>query len=159
MPPKKKRFDVGVLNGEGVSVKTSTIPNAGLGLFADRDFAKNEIITEYCGERIDRQEAERRRELKQQSHIISVIAMHEYIDGKHVRLTEKIGVASFVNDSRDPATTNAVRVVKFNPDTASHHVVYKANRHIRAGEEIFRDYERGYWLLAEEQASDPSKNS
>ncbi len=34
----------------GVVVQESTLPGAGMGLFADQAFAPNDIITEYIGE-------------------------------------------------------------------------------------------------------------
>ena len=51
------RSDIMSTIGNGVIVKTSNIQNAGLGLFADRDFEKNEPITFYDGKIIDQGEA------------------------------------------------------------------------------------------------------
>lgn len=50
-PPKRRRLLVfpGATVDDGLSVRPSTIPNAGNGLFADRDFARGTIITKYDG--------------------------------------------------------------------------------------------------------------
>lgn len=55
--------------GNGVIVKTSNIPNAGLGLFATRDFEKNEPITFMDGKIIDRNQALKLRQEKKATHI------------------------------------------------------------------------------------------
>jgi len=55
--------------GNGVIVKSSDIPGGGYGLFADRDFEKNEPITFYDGKIIDHKEALQLRESGQATHI------------------------------------------------------------------------------------------
>ena len=49
--PKRRRLLVfpGATVGDGLSVRRSTIPTAGNGLFADRDFARGSVITKYDG--------------------------------------------------------------------------------------------------------------
>lgn len=57
--------------GSGVSVLPSVIEGAGNGLFAERAFAKNELITEYYGEIISYEDAAARRDAGQHTHIRS----------------------------------------------------------------------------------------
>ena len=49
-PKRRRLLDFpGATVGDGLSVRRSTIPNAGNGLFAERDFARGTVITKYDG--------------------------------------------------------------------------------------------------------------
>ncbi len=49
-PKRRRLLDFpGATVGDGLSVRRSTIPNAGNGLFADRDFPRGTVITKYDG--------------------------------------------------------------------------------------------------------------
>lgn len=98
--------------GKGVEIRTSTIPNAGRGLFAKRAFRRGEPITEYYGEIIDWQEANARRGEGQDSHVAGHICGYNAIDalflpnGQRIRAPERElvghGGGGYANDSREP---------------------------------------------------------
>ncbi len=100
----------------------------GKGLFATADIPVNQIIVEYQGERIDRQEAERREGQNEESgitYIVFVDADH-FIDGAFGG-NESI----YMNHSCDPNCTLIRRAGQ---------VFLTAKRPIRAGEELTFDY-------------------
>ena len=69
--PPKNNLRSGIVSTieNGVIVHPSSIPNAGLGLFAYRDFEKNEPITLYDGKIIDRKEASKLKAGGKATHI------------------------------------------------------------------------------------------
>ena len=70
-----------VLGDAGVLLRQSNIPNAGLGLFANRSFEPCEPITAYTGESVTHQEAIKRRKQGAASHLRRHIALRFAIDG------------------------------------------------------------------------------
>lgn len=86
--------------GDGVQVKASTIPTAGLGLFSGprKAFLRGEIITEYCGRVITRAEANerRRRDPRLASHMRAT-GDHRYIIDGHRNPRDGSGGGSFAN--------------------------------------------------------------
>jgi hypothetical protein len=146
-----------------VDIGESTLPGAGLGLFAERKFAANEPITAYTGQLIPYQLARQRNP----SHIRSLIAMTWAIDGSRTEegqtisdpLVQRIGygVAAFANDNlQHPEQTNAAFDFQdsdrnCDPFHLSPHeriVFLRATRPIRAGQEIFVHYGSDYWTRA-----------
>lgn len=82
-----------------------------MGLWTQRPFPRNSLITEYSGSIIDHATALQLRELNQHSHIRALSSMHLYIDG--IRVPQRgMGGASFCNDARDISKNNAVFVTK-----------------------------------------------
>ncbi|KAF8821415.1 putative histone lysine methyltransferase, SET [Cardiosporidium cionae] len=136
----------------GVSTRRSTLGRqAGLGLFADRDFKKNEIITEYTGTVIDRETALQLRSLGASSHVIRVGMPHSYISGFSCP-SPFIGGGSFANDGRKMAdgTTkgpgnNAQHFVWYDQRRGRDRVFLKARRDIPKGIEILIGYDNTYW--------------
>lgn len=154
--------------GDGLETKTSTIPGAGLGLFATRDFADDEVITSYYGMLVPYKEAKRRNP----SHIRALFPMHTAIDGRFMRDGTEItdpnlqlrgkGVAALCNDARDEERNNAIfitahseenqkrflaweRGAPFRLDPEQSDVFIVADGPIKAGEEIFVSYGQRYW--------------
>ena len=132
-----------------VTVRKSLIPNAGFGLFAARKFKKREVITEYSGAVISKEQ------VACKSHIISIRdGSGMVIDGCKTP-DEQEGAAQFANDHRDKSKINAKFVhtthyIAEPPDTRSGYkclgrVWLKALRNINEGEEIFVSYGRHYW--------------
>lgn len=72
----------GVLGNGAVELRESTIPGAGLGVFAGRDIAAGQPITLYYGQLIDKAEADRRKSIGQASHIVPLVQFTWYIDGR-----------------------------------------------------------------------------
>jgi hypothetical protein len=84
---------------------------AGNGLYTDRKFERNELITEYCGPIIDHKKALKLRRQNKHSHIRVLNSQFSYIYGlKQPELGQ--GGASFANDARDTQKNNAVFVSK-----------------------------------------------
>jgi len=140
--------------GYALRVGKSTIPGAGRGLFAVEGFRKGDTITEYDGEVIDIETAERRRRMGLASHIRSLASGRLAIDGRMVPATFGHGGGSFANDPRDSKLTNA----KFcNTDTpmigalarpgrlALERSWLRATKDILPGQEILASYGKGYW--------------
>jgi len=91
--------DVAIVGPGGVRISQSTLQGAGLGLFADKRFAKNDVITEYCGDVIDYDKAMAMRALGTDSHVKGIECMSCFIDGVRCWSTcVGKGGASFAND-------------------------------------------------------------
>ena len=140
-------------HGHGVVARSSAIPGAGLGLFADgRSYETGEIVTEYVGAHSpDVLSKKQAMKCNPQTHLKSVTTGHAYIDGLKVPEDGK-GAASFANDCysikgqtlKNPveggATTyeyNCVfRVSKKDPNR----VFLKATHEVLDGEEFYVSY-------------------
>lgn len=142
--------------GDGVEVKTSGIPNAGLGLWATRAFSKGSLVSEYDGEVISHSEAIKRSVAGVATHIKSLDPLHLCIDGRDLKATSVgRGGASFVNDPyTTPYRRNAVFVTKQGVKGSVPRLGYdslsrcflQATRAIAPGEEIFVWYGDSYFL-------------
>eukprot|EP01055_Gregarina_sp_Pseudo9_P001101 Gregarina_sp_Pseudo_9__1100@NODE_1717_length_1371_cov_29_033033_g1591_i0_p1_GENE_NODE_1717_length_1371_cov_29_033033_g1591_i0NODE_1717_length_1371_cov_29_033033_g1591_i0_p1_ORF_typecomplete_len435_score63_22SET/PF00856_28/1_4e03SET/PF00856_28/6_6e15_NODE_1717_length_1371_cov_29_033033_g1591_i0311335 len=127
----------------GVEVRDSTIPSAGRGLFASRDFKKGELVTEYVGEIITRDEA-RRRLRRGMFHYLGTLVTGMYeIDGIK-EPQEGVGAASFINHARRPHA-NCVWAHAEDKRACFRRMFAKACRNVAAGEELFLDYGKTYW--------------
>jgi hypothetical protein len=154
--------DIAVI-GKGVLVRPSDIPAAGLGLFADRDFDRLALITEYSGEVIDRAEAVRRKAAHGAGHLRSLSMMATVIDGSGPAVAGH-GGGAFVNDvgytphdryvTNHPATNAVFWTAHRQPkgfETTrtglrdAKYIFLKASRAIKRGDEIYVSYGRGYW--------------
>jgi len=120
-------------------IKESTIPEAGLGLFAidaldsksnDIIFKKGKTIVKYSGEIIDKDELISRYSNKTAPYTIQV-SKNRYEDGSVVR-----GVGSLANTK--PNHNNAT--ISISNGTAK----LKATKNIRNGDEIFLSYGKSY---------------
>jgi hypothetical protein len=140
--------------GDGVFVAPSKLPNAGRGLFADKAFCKNDVITEYGGEVIDAKEGKRRRAKGQSSHIRSLVPMHACIDGRLVSASSKgEGGASFINDPLRAKLYNCKFVVKQADQGVVRTGLSVLERcfvvalcDIRKGDELYVSYGNDYWV-------------
>lgn len=145
---------------QGVRAAPSGLPAAGLGLWTQRRFAKGDLVTWYDGPCVEppclaaakehgqgeEEEGEDRR-CPITSHWKSL--RHDLvIDGLRTPRAGH-GGASFANDGRDQVPAN-VAYVLWQP---AHHggaalppaCYLRALRELRAGEELFVSYGRGYW--------------
>lgn len=122
-------------------VRTSSLPDAGNGLFADRDFKKGDYVTEYDGPRLTRIEALELKALHQHSHIRSVAAGYEYIDKPDSPLPG-IGAGVWINDG----TALKLNNVKFK-HVGLNQLYMVATKDIRRGSEIFCNYGNTYDCL------------
>lgn len=138
-PKSTKGFELNVL----CYVDKSSIPGAGLGLFAKKDISKNSIITYYDGIYISKTEADQLKEKNKHWHVITIDRLLSYIDGLKKPLPFR-GAGSFANDAKDPSLTNA----KFWRN--SNKIWVKAIKNIKKGDEIFVSYGKQYWRIFEQ---------
>jgi SET domain-containing protein len=120
----------------GVEVKPSTIPNAGLGLFACKYFNRDDIIAPYNGELLTKQELNDRYGRTDGDYAPYGLRMSE---NKFMDCACERGVASYAN--ANPNNNNA----KFAVDNTRNTVNLRATRPIRVGEEIFVYYGNTYF--------------
>lgn len=164
-----------VLGDGGVLLRQSNIPNAGLGLFANRSFKPCEPITAYTGESVTHQEAIKRRKQGAASHLRRHIALRFAIDGSRapdgmpiVDASQQMqgrGVGAFANHggarraNADFAFVDSphnerqmqqflagASNVDFDPDERITYL--RATKPIAKGEEILLDYGSDYWQHA-----------
>ena len=120
-------------------VKKSILPDAGKGLFTKRDIKKGERFIEYLGEVVTEAELDRRAE-KDIFGYAFYISKKKCIDAFYTPNE----LARYANDARG---LNKIKGVKNN----ACYVVYKnsgwikAEKNIKAGEEIFVSYGAEYW--------------
>ncbi|MBL7914205.1 MAG: SET domain-containing protein-lysine N-methyltransferase [Bacteroidia bacterium] len=128
-----------------VHVKKSTLPNAGKGLFTDKDIAKGEIVCEYEGERITWAEAIERNEIGKGGYVY-FINKNNCIDAIDCKDT----FGRYANDAaglgRVPGKRNNSTY-----DVVKNRVYIRATRNIAAGSEIFVSYGRAYWNVMKEE--------
>lgn len=120
-------------------VKKSSLPDAGKGLFTKSDIKKGERFIEYLGEVVTEAELDRRAE-KDIFGYAFYISKKKCIDAFYTPNE----LARYANDARG---LNKIKGVKNN----ACYVVYKnsgwikAEKNIKAGEEIFVSYGAEYW--------------
>jgi hypothetical protein len=133
-----------VLDNVNITVRPSTIPNAGNGLFSLREFKKGEVITEYSGEVISHAEASLDKGPEYRSHFRSLESMSTVLAG----LKEPVmgqGAASFPNDIRARSRYNSEFYTRWDESNGRNRVYIKAIKPIQPGEEIFVSYGATYW--------------
>eukprot|EP00921_Rhytidocystis_pertsovi_P014472 GHVQ01023414.1.p1 GENE.GHVQ01023414.1~~GHVQ01023414.1.p1 ORF type:complete len:839 (+),score=137.58 GHVQ01023414.1:277-2517(+) len=143
---------------DGVETGKSTLGRkAGLGLFTTRTFNRNEIVTEFVGWTIDREEALRLRQKREASHIVKVWGLQEYIYGMTDVLAFS-GGGSFANDGSSDLGGPGNNVIFFpfyDCGKGKHRLFLKALRDLEASEEILVAYNRDYWVdVGEEDGHD-----
>lgn len=120
---------------EGVEVRASRISGAGSGLFATRDHAAGAVICEYMGITWPNAVAWKRED---KSYLLK-LGDNKYVDA----LYSLDVLARYINDCRGRLGGYNV-VFERRPRDEKADVV--ALRDIRAGEELYVDYGRFYWL-------------
>lgn len=122
-----------------LTVKKSTLPNAGKGLFTNKPIKKGEKIIEYKGEIIDWKEYEKR-VLKNKDGYLFFINKKRCIDAWSTPQHK----ARYANDA---AGLSRVKGKRNNSD----YIIFDdkcfivSSRDIKAGEEIFVNYTKEYW--------------
>lgn len=125
-------------------IKPSLLPNAGKGLFTNRDIKKGELIVEYKGEIISWKECVERAQNDMYGYMF-------FINNKHcidAYLTPE-ALARYANDAKGLSrikgiSNNAVYAIKDNK------AWIQATKNIKAGSEIFVSYGTDYWKVIRE---------
>lgn len=119
-------------------LKKSQIPNAGKGLFTAIDINKGEIISVFKGEILTERQIEIRVKNNKDRYFIQML------DGTIMDSMNVKCFAKYANDAKgslDSALKNNSRIAVSDNDE----VCIIATRNIKAGEEIFCGYGKGYW--------------
>jgi hypothetical protein len=137
---------------QGVRIGPSTVPLPGNrtmnGLYATRDFKRNEAIAEYTGEIINKAENDRRYPgVSAAAYVIRATA-DRYIDA----LKTNSGIARYANDCEDVNKIHTEKLMcnadfagTFHLSGITKKIVLRAVHAIVAGDEILVDYGDGYW--------------
>lgn len=122
---------------KGLRIKKSTLGRgSGLGLFALKDFEKNQIITPYGGRIVHTDDPD------YGGDYILQLGRTKYIDGDPKKTNTSIG--AFSNNCR-PQNRRARQCTGNNAKFANHTANVKATKKIKKGAEIFSAYGRTYW--------------
>jgi len=154
--------------GGKVTLGDSTIPGAGLGVFALVDLKKGELITFYWGKLVSHAEAKKLSK-EERSHVRVLDMQHTAVDGKYLpdgtKVTKPkeqlqgVGIASMANHALGEGANSVfseidlMRAPSFLSGVAfylgqlgqSKLVTLKAKRDIKKGEEVLVSYGRDYW--------------
>lgn len=152
----------------GISLGTSLISGAGVGVFAQRCFHYGDIITEYAGIVVPNTKMQQMAVMASETHVLfPAIFYYEIIEGSNYGISafgrsEKTGMAAGhkINDPQNKELWNAqvtrVLTSKIPKDVDDNQNEYKtynlpvrlfvvATRDIYPGEEIFHAYGVDYW--------------
>jgi SET domain-containing protein len=120
-------------------IRKSQLPEAGKGLFTDKDLKKDSKVIEYRGEIIGYNEY-RRRTRREEDHYLFFVRQDLCIDAQYTPQYK----ARYANDA---AGITRVKGLRNNCD----YIIFGdrcfivASRDIKAGEEIFVNYTQSYW--------------
>ena len=122
------------LRDENLRVKKSGVPGAGLGLYSGKKrFKKGISITKYTGEKVSRQEVEKRYRKTTAQYALC----GSKTKCRDARRTDEPGLGRWANDSRGTKKRNNAKL------TAAYSV--KSTRNIPPDTEIFASYGAQYW--------------
>ena len=145
----------------GVDVRASQIAEAGRGAFTTVEFAQGDYVTEYAhvGGVLSKADVAR---LTVQTHVLTLANQHAYLDGIRSPV-EGQGVGPFANDCFNvrvqplPDGSGAfeynVELVKSPSDAFLNRAFLRALRPLRAGEELFWNYEDRSFPMGEKRLS------
>lgn len=136
---KSKFSDYKQYNKHLVEIRPSSIPDAGLGLFAIADIPKDTIIDIYHGTRLTKKEYMENPRINDM--YIMEINKNLYIDS-----SEDKCIVAFTNDARGLNRTPGVRnncYFELAPDKKNMYM--KTSKNIKAGSELFTFYGDSYW--------------
>ncbi len=124
-----------------LKVKESQIPSSGMGLWAEKDFKRGDIIVKYDGDRITWKECEKRNEEQEGfGGYYLFISKRRCIDAQYTLWAK----GRYANDAAGLTRVEGLR------NNARYEIIkgeayIKASRNIKAGEEIFVSYGKSYW--------------
>jgi hypothetical protein len=118
----------------GARIKKSTIADGGKGLFAARDYKKNDVIARYTGDLVSTDTDDN----YQGSMYVLELTQEVAIDAARTNTAE----GRMINDARGSGHRNNAR---FSVNQANKTAVLRAKRNIKKGEEFFCSYGSSYW--------------
>jgi SET domain len=118
-------------------VGPSTIPEAGLGLFAGEAIDRGDLVQEYRGEIISQLEAERRGAISDTHDRTYLFDLDDEFSIDAMRKGNKIRFANHKPDRQKPNCESRKIVVD-----GAHRIAVFATRAIAAGEELFYNYDK-----------------
>ena len=122
---------------KGLRVKKSNIPDAQMGLYAVKNFRRNELIDEYKGSIIEGPA----HQIEDNKDYIISLNNNYHIDGENPNSS----FARFINDGRRIGRANT----KFTADHRNKKINVRAKTNIRADKkhpkELYISYGRDYW--------------
>lgn len=130
-----------------LKVKKSKIKGAGLGLFTTSKIRKGDVIVEYEGENMTwAQACKRYKKDINKAKYIFYVSKKNVVDAQNTPWA----LARYANDAEGWIKIKGMK------NNAEYAVIKKkpyivATRKIKAGEEIFVDYQKEYWEAAEEE--------
>ena len=119
-----------------LKVQASTIPNAGLGVFALTDIKKGERLGEYTGRRVDEKTFQRMRNTQYVFEVNLPTGKKEYIDAKRSPC-----LMARINGAKTPAQRKKVNVWSYQN---RRRIFFQAKTDIREGDELLLDYGSDY---------------
>lgn len=120
----------------------SQIPGAGNGLFTAIKIYKNEVIAVFHGEILTKEEQEKRSSENEQAYFV-VLLNGKIMDSKHTEC-----FAKYANDA-EGLTKSVFKNNSFITLDEKDRPCIVASRTIKAGEEVFCSYGKGYWEHSE----------
>jgi uncharacterized protein len=132
--------------GRGLVIGRSGIPNAGFGLFATQNFGAGELVTEYTGPEVNRNEALALRAEGKDQYVRS-LKNGFCIDGNPFPALGE-GCAQMANDGYpDGVPNNCEFVLDYSRDKVQEkpRVYLRTLRPILCGEELLASYGKTYW--------------
>lgn len=129
--------------GSGIELRVSRIPNSGRGVFASRDFQKDEIVTLYFGHLFGESERAGMQSLGKGTHCKPLQFKHSYLDGVK---TAFVGMhAGQLLNQGDKNTCNCEWIMLEAKSASNRHLAIRATRYIFPGEELYISYGRKFW--------------
>jgi hypothetical protein len=127
---------------QGLTVKKSSIPNAGLGLYADKAFGGEDKVVEYTGANVAQKDYDK----SDGTYGMALGATGRVIDGA----STQSGVARYANDCRKTNIRAGVckgnnLIALTNKDDTRVFFKPVKGKKIRKGDELFVSYGRSYW--------------
>lgn len=135
---KNSNNQIEALESDYLYKSPSQIPNAGDGLFTVIDIYKDETIAIFKGEILSDLEAELRAKAGKDAYFINLL------DGSIMDSQNVECFAKYANDAEGLVPSEFKNNARITLDL-NNHVCIEALRNIKANEELFCSYGKGYW--------------